>query len=411
MKKIGPALRPCCFDRHRFKQSLLAAFTPVILALVMLSHAQTVFCQSNKPIAILAGQYVAPDGSLQPGAAIVLSSGKIKAIRSTKLFKNLPGVIDRSDAVICPGLIDVRSTMGVYQNNIETAYAIDPSTSMIDAIDWHHPDLASALQAGITTAMIVPSDANIVSGASAVVKTALYRNKPIILDREGPLMFAVGRSVNLFDRAPTSQIGALSMLRNTLDRAKSGQGHERLQSFVRGGKNAMVVCGNEMDVSAALKTMKNLGRAVSIAYTGDVHQLANEISKTDRSVVMGPFAFSMSSRTLSIASTFDEAGIPVVFAGGTPAQSADGLRTTAALAVRYGMNPDKARLAITMLAAKVAGVDHRVGSIKPGLDADLVVFSGDPLRLDSRVLEVYIQGERVYRYDGDRIASTTGATP
>lgn len=400
--------RPSQSDRYRFTRPLKIVFT---LMLMMLVNVQSAIGQSHKPLAIIAGQYVAPDGSLQPGAAIVLSSGKIKTIRPSKLFKNLPGVIDRSDAVICPGLIDVRSTIGAYKQNNETTYAIDPGASMIDAIDWHHQDFANALHAGITTAMIVPSDANIVSGSATVVKTATRNGKPIIVEREGPLMFAIGRSVQQFDRVPTSRIGALSMLRNTLDQARSGQGHKRLQSFVQGRQNAMIVCGNEMDVSAALRTFENLGRSVSIVYTGDVHQLANEFSGTHRSVVMGPFTFSMSSRTLSSAAVFDEAGIPVAFAANTPVHSGDWLRTTAALAVRYGMNPNKARQAITIVPAMVAGVANKVGSIKPGLDADLVVFSGDPLRLDSRVLEVYIQGERVYRYTDDRATSLKGVTP
>ena len=80
-----------------------------------------------------------------------------------------------------------------------------------------------------------------------------------------------------------------------------------------------------------------------------------------------------------------------------PEHAADALRITAALAVRYGMDPAKARRAITGLPAIVTGVPKRIGSIKEGMDADLVVFSDDPLQLDARVLEVYIDGVRVYR--------------
>ncbi len=69
------------------------------------------------------------------------------------------------------------------------------------------------------------------------------------------------------------------------------------------------------------------------------------------------------------------------------------------------MDPAKARQAMTSTAAAVAGVADRVGAIRPGLDADIVVFSDDPLRLDARVLEVYIDGVRVYDASQDSITS------
>jgi imidazolonepropionase-like amidohydrolase len=60
------------------------------------------------------------------------------------------------------------------------------------------------------------------------------------------------------------------------------------------------------------------------------------------------------------------------------------------------MDPAKARQAITTVPAKVAGLTGRIGAIAPDHDADLVVFSGDPLRLDVTVQEVYVRGVRVY---------------
>lgn len=372
-----------------------------------------------QPDAIIASQYVAPDGTLQPGAAIVLSSGKIKTIRPANQYENKPNVIAYPNAVICPGLIDVRSTIGIYKNNFENAYSIDPGATIADAIDWQHRDFNQTLETGITTVMIVPSDNNLISGSSAVVKTARIDGKSIILRREGPMLFALGRSVLQFNRAPTSQIGALSMLRGVLDQAKQGQGHQRLQSFIQGKQDALIVCNEAMDISAALKTLSNYGRVVSLAYTGNEHDLVHEFSGSNRTIVIGPYAFSMPSRTLTIAAAFDQANVPVVFAAQTPVQSGDWLRITAALAVRHGLTPEKARQAITSQPARIAGVDHLVGAIKPGLDADLVVFSGDPLRLDSRVLEVYVNGIRVYRIPeiynttekSSSLSNDTGAKP
>ena len=92
----------------------------------------------------------------------------------------------------------------------------------------------------------------------------------------------------------------------------------------------------------------------------------------------------------------DRSKIDVAFRGGFPESPPEALRITAALAVRYGMEPAAARRAMTIAPAKIAGVAGRVGAIAPGRDGDLVVFSGDPLRLDKVVLEVYVRGVRVY---------------
>ena len=67
------------------------------------------------------------------------------------------------------------------------------------------------------------------------------------------------------------------------------------------------------------------------------------------------------------------------------------------------MDPAAARRAMTITPARVAGVDDRVGAIRAGMDADFVVFSDDPLRLDSAVLAVYVDGLRVYHADADPI--------
>ncbi len=67
----------------------------------------------------------------------------------------------------------------------------------------------------------------------------------------------------------------------------------------------------------------------------------------------------------------------------------------AAYSVKEGMDEDEALKAITINAAHICGIDHRVGSLEEGKDADIVVINGDPLEIKSSIEEVYIQGEKV----------------
>ncbi len=378
--------------------------------LILLSVASCASASAQKPDAIMAGRYVAPDGTIKTDTAIVLDRGKIHVTVARDVYTKTDNIVAYPNAVVCPGLIDVRSRIGAHDNLTETAHAIDPAASAIDSLDLTHRDFRAAVEAGITAVMLSPTENNLVSGVAATVKTARVSGDDPVLRGDGPLMFAVGSTVFSEDRAPTSRIGSAAMLREALDEAKAGRGHERMRLFSAGSLEGLVVCEDPMDVSAALRTLANGRPSIAIVHTSDAHDLAPELARGSRAVVVGPYAFGMSPRTLSTAGVYAAAGVPVVFAGGTPEASVGSLRTTAALAVRYGMDSAKARRAMTVLPATLAGVSERVGAIHPGLDADLVVFSDDPLRLDARVLDVYIKGVRVYHADV-RADQTTGETP
>lgn len=372
---------------------------------------------AQRPDAIIAGRYLSPDGTLEADAAIVLSSGKIKTIRPADQYADALNVVRHEHAVVSPGLIDLRSVLGALVYNRETAYSIDPGVSAVDCVDPHHRDFRAALRAGITTVLISPADNNLVSGAAVSVKTATTDRDPV-LRSDGPLMFALGSTVWQRDRAPTSRIGSLAILRDALehpqrrpgepqdrpaDNGWAPSGHKRLAAFVEGRLDGIVVCDEAMDVDAALRTFADIRGSVAMVYTGDVHELGAELAAHHRAVIVGPYDFGMSPRTLATAGAYAGAGASVAFAGGMPRHPGDALRITAALAVRHGMDPAKARQAMTTTAAAVAGVADRVGAIRPGADADLVVFSDDPLRLDARVIEVYVDGVRVYRAGHDSV--------
>ncbi|MCH8241542.1 MAG: amidohydrolase family protein [Planctomycetes bacterium] len=349
------------------------------------------------PDVMVADRYLAPDGSIQSNMTISFSHGKIRSIRPGKPPANAERVIHHPNAVVFPGLIDVRSTLGTLGTTSESALSIDPAASAVDLIDVAHRDFRLAIRAGVTTVMVAPAANNLVSGVAATFKTAAVVGHERFVRSDGPLMFALGSSVWQPDRAPTSRIGSLAMLRESLEDARAGRGHERLVQFMAGGLDGIVVCEESQDVSAALRTFGGGSARFHIVYAGDAHDLARELRGKRPIIVVGPFGLETPPGTIAFAATMAGENVPVVFAGGSPGQGYDSLRLSAALAVRYGMDPADARLAITSRAAELAGVGDRVGSLRPGYDADLVVFSDDPLRLDARILEVYVSGVRVFR--------------
>ncbi|MHC4406569.1 MAG: amidohydrolase family protein, partial [Planctomycetota bacterium] len=240
-------------------------------------------------------------------------------------------------------------------------------------------------------------------------RTWVDRGKLDVLRDDGPIVFALGDGVWQTDRAPTSRAGALYELRRLVAEHREGTAHPRVRAALAGRLDAILVCQTGHDVAAAQSALGNLMRRFAVRHTPDAIDVAGNLSTLRRPVVVGPYSFATSRRVLLGAAVLSEAGVEVAFRGGFPEAAPDALRVTAALAVRHGMDPDAARRAMTIVPATAAGIAGRVGAITPGKEADLVVFSGDPLRLDAVVSEVYVRGIRVYAAENQLDPSAGGA--
>ena len=121
-------------------------------------------------------------------------------------------------------------------------------------------------------------------------------------------------------------------------------------------------------------------------------------------MLIGPLFTSRSkvelrNRSLANPGRLAAAGVEISIITDHPVVPINFLVYQAALAVKEGLDPVVALRAITIHPARVMGVADRVGSLEVGKDADLVLWSGDPLDVMSRALTVYIAGRKVYSYD------------
>lgn len=344
---------------------------------------------------IVAGRMVAPDGSLVEDVAIIIDRGKIAAIGKASETGDGPNVVRFPNSVLSPGLIDLGSTSLIWAANREQGFPIDPAVDVTDAIDSGHSTRAAFRAAGITAAMLIPSPTKTVAGASATVRPWTADGSVETMRSPGSLVMALGPATWVFGSEPTSRSGALQILREALDNAKQGKGEPRLAEWTQGKRDALIVCEAAEDVYAALNLMTRYGGSGAIAHTADLFDVAQTLGEANATVIVGPFTFSTDTRQLMAPGLLDAAGGEVAFASGSPVGDPHQLRATAALAVRHGMDPAAARRALTVTAARIAGVLDRVGRIEVGAEADLVIFSGDPLRLDSRVEAVWVKGSHL----------------
>ncbi len=200
------------------------------------------------------------------------------------------------------------------------------------------------------------------------------------------------------------------MLQQLFDQARQGAADPHIHAFLAGDLDACCVCTQQADLLAVRQLLGDVAPRVTWVHSEDLVELAQLLGDAQRPVVVGPYGLETSRRELLGAAALADAGVEMAFRAGYPAQHPHALRLTAALAVRHGLDPAAARRALTIGPARVAGVAGRLGSIEAGKDADLVVFSHDPLRLEARVLEVYVRGQRVYAAS-DQYSSTVGGRP
>lgn len=369
--------------------------------------ADTAITTDAKNTVIYAGKAVAPDGSIIENVVVTIDdlTGKFKTINSgtdvPAVTRSSNAILKYENAVICPGLIDIGSSLGAYGNTIEQTYAIDPDLSVLDGFDPDSPNLATALHAGITATMLMPEPINLVCGTAATVHTwTETAGKTDVIRADGPLILALGPSTWDYSGEPSSRAGALHMLRQALT-AESTENNERLTNLLQGKLDSLIWCAEAEDVSAANRLYSTRGITPIIAHTQDAVYVTEEMAEYKYPVVLGPYTFVTKPHILAGAGTLAKAGVEVAFRGDEPAAGPDSLRITATLAVKYGMTPEAARRAFTSTAAKIAGVSDRLGSLEAGKDADFVIFSGDPLKLESRVLEIWVGGKRVWYANSD----------
>lgn len=165
-------------------------------------------------------------------------------------------------------------------------------------------------------------------------------------------------------------------------------------------------CHRADDIATALRLADEFGYELVLDHGTESYLLADVLAERQVPVLYGPLIVSRSKvevrdRSLAAPGILDRAGVPVSIITDHPVVPIEYLITQVALAVREGMDRDAALRSVTLNPARVLGVDERVGSIEAGKDADVVLWSGDPLDLQSRVLRTWVDGTEVWTWDAE----------
>ncbi len=366
------------------------------------------------------------------GGWIFIKDNKIAAVGSADTLSDAPmddPVMDGSGLWALPGFIDAHTHLGLAQDALDfegddTNEDSEPSTPHLRALDGINPFdrcFSEARASGVTTVAVAPGSANPIGGQICVVKTVGHRVDRMAIKAPAAIKFALGENpksaYHAKNASPVTRMATAAIIRETLakakryledlERAKDDEDfdepeydmrHEALIPLLRGEIAAHFHAHRADDICTALRIADEFGIRCVIVHATEAHLIADELRKTP--LIIGPNLNDRSkpelkNQTLDNPRLITEAGLECALTTDHPVTPLNLLSLCAAMAVRSGMDREAALRALTINPARILGIDDRVGSIEVGKDADIVLVSGDPLKLDSQIVDVFIDGRSV----------------
>lgn len=384
---------------------------------------------SAQTIAITGGKVYPVSGPPIEGGTVLMRNGKIVAVGKDVA---IPGDAERVDATgkwVTPGLVNANTNIGFG----DVGFSGGPREQQAKG----HDGIAAGFQVwlGFNTqsTMIAPAREGGVTSVVATPSGGLVSGQAAILDLNGALALtyllvkAPATMVAQVEDDDGAQVGAagelIGKLRDLIEdtkaymRRKSDYERAQTRSFVatrrdleamipvvEGREPLTIVADQAAEIREVLNIAKDYGIKVVIAGGAEAWTMADKIAAAKVPVLTGaesniPGSFSTLGSRQENAAMLRKAGVQVALigngAGDEELFNVRNLRYEAGNAVAYGMSWDDALRAITLAPAEIYGVSGSIGSLKPGSEGNVVVWSGDPFEFSTRAEEVFVRGKKI----------------
>jgi imidazolonepropionase-like amidohydrolase len=361
--------------------------------------------------------------AIRDGVVLVGANGRIERVGPAAQVQVPAGYRVLEAAVVTPGLIDARTVVGLAgylnqphdQDQLETSNAIQPELRAFDAYNARETLVGWLREHGVTTMHTGHGPGALMSGQTMIVKTRGESVGEALVDSVTMVAMTLGPEVAAnFAGRPGTRAKGLAMVRQKLIDAQSYRQRrasatsdnmparslemEILVHVLEGRVPALVTAHRSSEILSALRLQREFGFRLVLDGAAEAYLLTDEIRAAGVPVIlhatMARHGGSMENATFESARLLRAAGIPVAMQSGFEpyVPKTRVLLFEAAMAAAYGLPPEDALAMVTIDAARILGIDGRVGSLRAGKDADLVLFNGDPFEHVTRVCGVVIDG-------------------
>lgn len=382
-------------------------------------------------------------GSPIKNGVLIIQNGKIVAVGDRASVKVPAGaeVTDVSGKVIMPGLVDSHSHIGGPQG-ADGSSPIQSDVRVLDSINVRETSMMRARAGGITTVNIMPGSGHLSSGQTIYVKLRLGNTIEdlALRDAQGNIMggLKMANGTNSIRAGgtgpfPGTRAKSVAMVREQFIKAqeyrerlrKAGNDASKrpardlmmevLVEVLDGKRTVHFHTHRHDDILSVLRMSKEFGFKVVLHHVSEGWKVAKEIAAAGAPcsviVVDSPGGkLEAVDMRFETGAELDRAGVLVGFHTDDYITDSRLFLREAGLAVRAGMDRDKALYAMTMAGARMLDVQDRVGSLEKGKDADFIVLSGDPLSVYTHVIETYVEGMKVFdrKKPEDKLFATGG---
>ena len=409
-------------ERRRVRQSTRRAVVAGLATLVAASAA------GAQTIAITGGRVYPVSGPMIENGTVLMRDGRIAAVGTNVTVPGDATRIDASGKWVTPGLINTLTGLGVseigaVQSTVDRGARGDNSVAasfpVWEGINPASTMLAPARNDGITSVVVVPTG-GLIAGQAALIDlvpgtlTDMLHKAPVAMVAQFGDARSGGTNARGEQYARLKELlddaRAYSRRRAEFDRAQTRTfaarraDLEAMIPVVERRLPLMVNADQASDIDAVLRLARETNVNIIIAGGAESWMVADRLAAANVPVVVGsmnniPGSFSTLGSRQETPALLHRAGATVILiangSGGEEVFNVRNLKYDAGVAVAFGMSWDDALRAVTLAPAEVLGVANRIGSLQPGRDANLVIWSGDPFEFTTRAEHVFIRGREV----------------
>ncbi len=371
--------------------------------------------------------YTVEDGVLEQ-TDVLIENKTIKAIGKNLSEKDAT-IIDATGLNVFPGFIDGHSHLGIHEEAIgfegnDTNEMTEPITPQVRAIDGINPmdmGFRDAYAGGVTTVATGPGSANVIGGQYTSIKTYGKCIDDMIVKEVIGMKIAFGenpkRVYNAKAKMPMTRMGTAALLRETILRAKDYMTKKenakdgntpaydfRLEAMIPVLKKEIPLKAHAHradDIFTAIRIAKEFDLDMTLDHCTEGHLIADEIKKSGFSAFVGPSMtsrskFELVNKTFKTPAALVQAGVEIAIVTDAPVIPQEYLKLAVGLAMNEGLSFEDGLKAITINPARMLGIDHRIGSLKVGKDADIVIVNGCPFTQEKNIVKTIIDGKVVF---------------
>lgn len=358
-------------------------------------------------------------------AYVLVQDGLILEVGTQAEWSKEADEVLECPGILLPGLIDAHCHLGLLEEMDpsgddvnELGNPIQPGLRAIDGIYPTDGLFTDALASGITTVGIMPGSSNVIGGQGASLYTAGNTLKEKLIQEPNSIKGALGenpkRDYGSENRQPFTRMGEMALLRKAFFAAKRYREKQQknpdlydldlepLKWLLERRIPFRVHAHRYDDMQTAIRLAKEFHLDLILEHATGAAHILEELKESKTSLALGPFFMTRCKREMKdlsdeLPALLERAGIPFCLISDAPELPAESLRLMAMQARKKGLSEMAAIASLTSQAARVLGLDERLGTLGVGYEANMVLFDGDPLDFYANVQKVWIKGEEVYR--------------